>query len=162
MTGTSQGYFDYAVAVFAGTVVDVDKLEEDYELTFSVSGYWKGLSVDDAFVTARLSSFDSNLCGYNFEEGKEYLTYATESNSQLSVGGCRGAIPIAEAGDSLSALGAGTITRGVITFHDSDPLDGITTVDAAPQQPDLLLVAIVEAIVSLSVGIAVVIKTSKP
>lgn len=159
---TPEEYFNDADAVFAGMVVDIDRIDdgadEDYELTFAVSQYWKGLSENNKLVTAQLDSFDGNVCGYPFQEGEEYLTYASESNGQFRVGGCYGTRPIAEVGDSLTALGAGTVPDGTVTFADPDPLDGVgTPLNAPPSLHDLVLISIIAAIVSLSAGIAVVI-----
>jgi len=157
MARTPEEYFDDAAAVFAGQVMDVYRITDGYAVTFNVSQYWKGLSENDRFVTVQLHSMDTGLCGYPMEEGEEYLTYAASSGDGLAIGACEGTGKITDT-DSLTVLGVSTIPRGSAIYIDSDPLDGVAPLStASPYRPDLVLIAIVAAIASLSAGLAILI-----
>jgi hypothetical protein len=143
--------FDSAAAIFAGQVVDKNQISGGYEVIFKIDRYWKGLSENDKVVAIWTSS-SSASCGYEFQEGEEYLTYASRGDSSLGVNLCGGTHPLAEADNDLAILGAGTIP------HDS----GIVFVDpdevvAAPYTFDAVLVLLIAAITGLSAGLAVLI-----
>ncbi|HEU4604879.1 MAG TPA: hypothetical protein VFS46_01445 [Nitrososphaera sp.] len=154
---TPEDRFDSSDAVFAAEVVDIDEFENRYRVVFNVSEYWKGLSENARYVVAGLGSLDGNTCGYPFQEGEEYLTYAKISGDGLYTGACYGVRELADADDTLAVLGAGTVPRGSAIDVDPDPLDGLAPTMTVAREPDLVLVFIVAAIASLSAGLAVLI-----
>lgn len=103
-------------AVFMGTVVNIDSSRlqkakrqiglgssmDPVEVTFDVSKSWKGPKNKNITVkTARSSA----SCGYNFEQGKEYLVYANESDEGLNVSLCSRTSLASEAEEDVSKLG---------------------------------------------------------
>jgi hypothetical protein len=152
---TPDEYFSDAAVVFVGKVVDVGRLEGDYEVTFNVSRYWKGLSENDRFVAVHLHSMDTGICGYPVKEGEEYLTYASRSNGQLAIGACEGTGRLNGEYDPVAVLGAGSVPRGDVIFADPDPLD--SAAQAVPDKLDFVLVFIAAAIAALSAGIAALV-----
>lgn len=146
---TQEEYFNDAAAVFVGKVVDLDRLKGEYEVTFNVSQYWKGLSENDRFVAVQLHSMDTGLCGYPVQEGEEYLVYASRSNDQLAIGACEGTGRLTGEYDPVAILGTGIIPK------DSDPiLRDAAVVEYTIDPASALFIA---AIVGLSVAMAVLI-----
>ncbi len=76
-----------AVAVFSGKVVSVEKsADENYWIVkFAVQDSWKGIGGTE--ITVRTAT-SSAMCGYQFEDGKEYLVYAHGTAAELGVGNC--------------------------------------------------------------------------
>jgi hypothetical protein len=138
------------MAVFAGRVVDINKIPNGYDIVFDVYRYWKGLSESDKIITTSTVSLGGGDCGYPFQEGEEYLTYASK-NIYLHVDLCGGTQPLADAGNELAMLGSAI-------SHDS----GIVRVDpseivAAPPAVNIVSVLLITTIAGLSAGIAVLI-----
>lgn len=79
--------FQKATAVFTGRVLSVQRKEnaENVTVKLTIQKYWKGkVSNEIKIVTAS----NSAACGFNFEVGKDYLVYATETNGKLSTNNC--------------------------------------------------------------------------
>ena len=118
-TTPEQG-LERAGAVFSGRVVDVveqspaerrsPRSNEDpnflngVKVTFEVSEVWKGNSERRLVVT---TSDSSASCGYSFQEGQEYLVYASEEDAQLKTGLCSGTKRLSDARADLAVLGEG-------------------------------------------------------
>ncbi len=68
-------------AVFTGTVTKIKKvgmgLYSPKKVYFDVEKTWKGQNKAKTFVITGIGSGD---CGFNFEVGKDYIVYASESN----------------------------------------------------------------------------------
>jgi hypothetical protein len=109
-------------AVFSGEVVEFDKPPPATTMiegtmmsmmggagvkataTLRVSEVWKGPRQQTIEITTEA---DSGVgCGYPFEEGREYLVYAT-GKDHLSVSLCSETKPLPEADADLEALGEG-------------------------------------------------------
>ena len=103
-------------AVFRGTVVNIDtsslqKAKQQFglgssidpvEVRFDVSEVWKGPKNKSLEVeTARSSA----SCGYNFEQGKEYLVYANETDSGLNVSLCSRTNLASQVEEDINKLG---------------------------------------------------------
>ncbi|MBP1994394.1 hypothetical protein [Paenibacillus eucommiae] len=81
MPQTVEAQFNHSEAVFAGRVIEV---KEDRSLggrisksaLFELSQIWKGGSESQLIIQTGSGGGD---CGYNFEEGKDYLVYAHPS-----------------------------------------------------------------------------------
>jgi hypothetical protein len=98
-------------AVFSGEVVRIDRpsgpmqssgdLETD---TFRVLESWKGPEGGTLEVKTPVADMS---CGYPFEEGREYLVYASEKPQSLEVYLCGETKPLSKAKEDLAALGEG-------------------------------------------------------
>lgn len=98
-------------AVFAGQVTDIkppknmtSTLDEN-KITFSASRSWKGVDSNPVYI---YSSGSSASCGYEFEEGQEYLVYAYDNEGRLGTWLCTRTALLADASDDIVALGMGT------------------------------------------------------
>lgn len=105
-----------AQAVFAGEVSGIEYLSlgtiigsgDPVEVTFDVSRVWKGPAYETLTVeTARSGA----SCGYDFDEGRQYLVYATGSApdrdggpGSLQVGLCSATIQVSDA-DAVTLRG---------------------------------------------------------
>ena len=120
-------------AVFSGEVVEFDKPPPATTMiegtmwtimggggpkataTLRVSEVWKGPRQQTMTVTTEA---DSGMgCCYPFEEGREYLVYAT--GEEPSVGLCSETKPLAGADADLEALGDGEAANGGDTLSDT-------------------------------------------
>lgn len=119
-------------AVFAGRVTNIvppanmmTTLDEN-KITFDVSTYWKGIDRNPVQIFSAMSSAS---CGYEFEEGKEYLVYAHESDGKLVTGLCTRTALLADATEDLKALGEGMVIEP--SNVDNEPIDNTTFVVGA-------------------------------
>ena len=85
-TQVSNAYKDSA-AIFSGKVISMEKTSDgNYWLVkLAVQTTWKGTSTSEITIKTAL---DSAMCGYRFEDGKEYLVYAHGTAADLYVGNC--------------------------------------------------------------------------
>jgi hypothetical protein len=128
-------------AVFSGEVVRIDRpsgptwssrdLETD---TFRVSESWKGPWGGMLEVKTPVAGMS---CGYPFEEGQEYLVYASEGRQGLEVFLCGETRPLSKAGADLAVLGGGdkpigndplTDTSGVVPVRAMVGVAGLAMV----------------------------------
>ena len=120
-------------AVLSGSVVELEKEPPDTEMvegtmltvmggggrkatvTLRVSEVWKGPRQQTVTITTEA---DSGVgCGYPFEEGREYLVYATGEDP--SVGLCGETKPLSGADADLEALGEGQRPEGGAALSDT-------------------------------------------
>ncbi len=117
---TPQESLQNSEAVFSGRVFDVTepssaqrrlgRRNEDpkflnrVKVTFEVSKVWKGNNERQLVVT---TYYPMNSCDYSFQEGQEYLVYASAEDAQLKTGLCRGTKPLSDARADLAVLGEG-------------------------------------------------------
>ncbi len=99
-----------ATSVFAGRVTAlagaVDSGGPDpVQATFAVTRVWKGVDQPTAVVVTPASSAS---CGFAFEQGQEYLVYASDVDGRLQTIACSRTALLAHAGEDLAALGAGS------------------------------------------------------
>lgn len=90
--------------VFSGKVVIIDSNEFGKSVTFDVDRAWKGVTKDRVTVA---TPANSAACGYEFEEGKEYLIYSHDDDETLDVTICSRTQPLDEATADLIVLGEG-------------------------------------------------------
>jgi hypothetical protein len=133
LPGTPQEILSRSKAVFSGEVVEFDKPPPattmiegtmmsmmggggpEATATLRVSEVWKGPRQQTMTVTTEA---DSGMgCGYPFEEGREYLVYATGNDP--SVGLCSETKPLSEADADLEALGEGQKPEDVGVLSDT-------------------------------------------
>ncbi|CAA9524058.1 MAG: hypothetical protein AVDCRST_MAG05-3808 [uncultured Rubrobacteraceae bacterium] len=122
-----------STAVFSGEVVEFEKPPPDTamvegtmwtvmgdagreaKVTLRVSEVWKGPQQQTMTITTEA---DSGMgCGYPFEEGREYLLYATGEDP--SVGLCGETKPLSGADADLEALGEGQRPEGGAALSDT-------------------------------------------
>ena len=77
--------FQKAAAVFTGKVLSVQRKKDSVTVKLAVQKYWKGKISNEIKIT---TASNSAACGVNFEVGKEYLVYASETNGKLSTNIC--------------------------------------------------------------------------
>ena len=110
-----------STAVFSGEVVEFEKPPPDTTMvegtmltvmggagskatvTLQASEVWKGPRQQTVTITTEADS--SMGCGFPFEEGREYLVYATGEDPSVSL--CSETKPLSEADADLGALGNG-------------------------------------------------------
>jgi hypothetical protein len=128
-------------AVFSGEVVRIDRpsgptwSSGDPETdTFRISESWKG--PEGGMLEVKTPVADMS-CGFPFEEGREYLVYASEDRRGLTVFLCGETRPLSAAGASLAVLGDGekpgnndalTDTSGVVPARAVVGLAGLAMV----------------------------------
>lgn len=93
-----------ATHIFTGKVVRMESnwMSGGTKYTFEVHRYW-GKPSDNILI---VSTAFKNKCGYPFEEGREYLVYATKKFT-LKTMGCSGTVPLGDATSLIAALGEG-------------------------------------------------------
>lgn len=96
--------FQESKTVFSGKVVSINSDEFTKLVTFDVDRAWKGVSEDR--VTA-VTPANSAACGYDFEEGGEYLIYSHDAEESLNVIICSRTQPLDGANADLIVLGDG-------------------------------------------------------
>ena len=113
---------DSSEAVFSGEMVKIDrpspiKSSLDPEtFTFRVSGSWKGPEGGALEVRTPVSGIS---CGYPFEEGQEYLVYAS-GGQELKVDLCSETKLLSKARADLAVLGDGENPKdGGDTLNDT-------------------------------------------
>jgi hypothetical protein len=110
--GPPQQEMENASAVFTGRVVNVRapggaviSSADPVLVAFEVTRIWKGpLEAQIALTTAR----DSASCGFEFQQGQEYIVYAYEDESGLATNLCTRTALLEAAGEDLQALGEGS------------------------------------------------------
>lgn len=139
MPGTPQEEMVNAEAVFSGKVLEIEEVNYGYDVTLEVLEVWKG--VDRSIVQVH-TGMGGGDCGFNFEEGKEYVVYASSGEGELlEVYIC-----------SLT---------GLLAESDTESLgDGTVTAESAPEQ-DFKVIYGGVALVILLAAIAYAIKSNK-
>ena len=89
-----------ATAVFAGKVISVNAAGS---AIFSVSQIWKGEVLQQLVVT----SPSGNSCSFNFQQGQDYLVYASGKSGSLTTGLCDRTKQLSSAELDLPLLGRG-------------------------------------------------------
>ena len=84
--------FDSSTSVFEGTVISIEKPENEYsvdpvKVTFQVIRVWKGESLDKIII---YTENQTTACGYPFDDkpGSTYLVYAYEYEGRISTNIC--------------------------------------------------------------------------
>jgi hypothetical protein len=129
-----------SAAVFSGEVTAIERKEAaashhpgTVTVTLRVSEVWKGPQRSTLEVT---TPSQDGACRYPFEEGREYLVYAS-GGRDLMVSLCSPTTPLSKAGADLTALGNGekpdssdalTATSGIVPVHVVVGLAGLTMV----------------------------------
>jgi hypothetical protein len=97
-------------AVFRGRVVKIYRSFLDrvgitstagYRVQFEITKQWKGASSKSTVVITRLTG---EVCGFPFEENKEYLVYVVTEPKDIQTGICTGTKNITEAEQEMEQL----------------------------------------------------------
>jgi hypothetical protein len=105
MPGTPQEEMVNAEAVFSGKVLEIEEVKDGYAVALQVIESWKGVDGSTIQVHTGMGGGD---CGFNFEEGKEYMVYASSFEGTLEVYICSLTGLLAES--DTESLGAGVVT----------------------------------------------------
>jgi LPXTG-motif cell wall-anchored protein len=97
--------YEESDAVFAGTVHDIEHGTGIYRIYFDAERAWKGISETPLMAT---TPDNDGLCGYDFQEGVEYLVYAYGKES-LSAHICSRTQQLSTANEDLAYLGTGYV-----------------------------------------------------
>jgi hypothetical protein len=137
-----------ATAVFEGRVLSIEDVATGNEpslgekaITLAVVRSWKGLERDERIVL--YTNAQSAACGYSFAKDTSYLVYARSAEDQkLHVSSCSRTKPLADAGEDLTFLGAGSTPVHVenkaatpATPTDGTAAPSATTPTAVSTQP---------------------------
>lgn len=98
--------YSNSVAVFIGKVVSITSGDYARTVQFDAEMAWKGVSENQVVLTTGGSGAS---CGYDFEEGREYLVYAYGNPESLEAGLCGRTRPVLEAYTDLTYLGPGYV-----------------------------------------------------
>lgn len=109
--------------VFSGTVLSVEGLEPGemgipVEVTLDVHTIWKG--DPGAKVVVRTAN-NSAACGFNFEEGQQYLVYAHQEDGEWTTNLCTRTAELSRASADLDALGEGADAGGAAAKRCGGP-----------------------------------------
>ena len=122
---TDQEY-DRVDYVFAGEVAEIgDPDSDDYlDVLFEVSESWKG--VDHRKITIGTPAY-GDACGFDFNEGGEYLVYASDNDARygpdIVTGICDRTNSLALVDEDLVVLGTGTTADDLEEGEQQDGLD---------------------------------------
>lgn len=96
--------FEKSTAVFTDKVVNIETGDYSKTVHFDVERAWKGVAANALALTTAGSGAS---CGYDFEDGKEYVVYAYGGEESLQAGMCSRTRLFADAYDDLAYLGEG-------------------------------------------------------
>lgn len=152
--GTPQEELGKSDAVFAGKVVQVSGqvdggAAETVEVRLEVSQVWKGAESRTVLLKTPGSSAS---CGFNFEQGREYVVYASQQEGNLTAGLCSRTSPLASAADDLAVLGSGTAPSGEAETPATLPDAGSD--NPARPLPPYLLGVVALGVLGLALGFA--------
>jgi hypothetical protein len=103
---------DEADAVFTGTVTGIlqqpvqENSDQPFLVSFLVSQSWKGANGAELSV---LTSGSSASCGYSFNQGGQYIVYATMQDGRLHTSLCSRTNALDQAAEDLAVLGQGSV-----------------------------------------------------
>lgn len=104
-------------AVFSGKVIDqLEKGRTQFNL-FEVKESWKGFNESQVIVETVNSS---SSCGYEFEDGKEYIVYTNETDGHLEVSLCSRTELLSAASEDIDELGKGEEPSEQVTLNLSE------------------------------------------
>lgn len=104
-------------AVFSGKVMDQLEKGKTQLVLFDVKESWKGLNDSQVIVETDNSS---SSCGYEFEDGKEYIVYANETDGRYEVTLCSRTELLSAASEDLDELGKGEEASERVTLDLSE------------------------------------------
>jgi hypothetical protein len=98
-----------STAVFVGRVTEIEMNQYSHEAIFEIREAWKGIESDNP-VAKITTGTSGDVCGYDFQEDKEYLVYAYGDTNHLATGICTRTMALDSAEYDLAALGPSTIS----------------------------------------------------
>ncbi|MBU0953338.1 MAG: hypothetical protein KKA90_02880 [Nanoarchaeota archaeon] len=144
--GTPSEELVHTDMIFAGTVIELEKMVLDGNLkaTFLVHTVWKG--VEDRLITIATSGSEE-ACGFPFEQGKAYLVYA-DGVTDFSTSSCSRTALLGTAQLDLEELGQGT-------QFDAPEETSPFGINADSLVPLLLGVVIIVVILAIIAGVVI-------
>jgi hypothetical protein len=132
-------------AVFAGSVRSIEQVKDPDNPPFSAN--LVTIEIERGFINASPGTIQITTglgggdCGYGFVTGRQYLVYASKTQSgRLSTGSCSRTRPLEDAAEDVAYLAtlaqappAGGRVSGRITHHQREPFEA-QTVDYGPLQ----------------------------
>ncbi|MEK6908810.1 MAG: hypothetical protein AABX23_02025 [Nanoarchaeota archaeon] len=107
----TQARIENADYVFTGKISEIrlsgSEYNKEQEATIRITQYWKPSSFPESVNLIFYSTRDTGAnCGYNFEEGKEYLIYASldAETGKISTNSCMGNLLLEESKDEINEL----------------------------------------------------------
>lgn len=78
---------DFDGAVFRGQVVEIKRIESNYQLEvrFKVERYWKDVKGEEVII---YTAMNGAACGVNYVEGEKYFVIANRSGGKLHTDLC--------------------------------------------------------------------------
>lgn len=104
-------------AVFSGKVIDQLEKGRTQYILFEVIESWKGFNESQVIVETVDSS---SSCGYEFEDGKEYMVYTNETDGHLEVSLCSRTDLLSAASEDIDELGKGEEPSEQVTLDLSE------------------------------------------
>lgn len=104
-------------AVFSGKVIDQLEKGRTQFILFEVKESWKGFNESQVIVETVDSS---SSCGYEFEDGKEYMVYTNETDGHLEVSLCSRTDLLSAASEDIDELGKGEEPSEQVTLDLSE------------------------------------------
>lgn len=104
-------------AVFSGKVIDQLEKGRTQFILFEVKESWKGFNESQVIVETVDSS---SSCGYEFEDGKEYIVYTNETDGHLEVSLCSRTDLLSAASEDIDELGKGEEPSEQVTLDLSE------------------------------------------
>lgn len=104
-------------AVFSGKVIDQLEKGRTQIILFEVKESWKGFNESQVIVETVNSS---SSCGYEFEDGKEYMVYTNETDGHLEVSLCSRTDLLSAASEDIDELGKGEEPSEQVTLDLSE------------------------------------------
>lgn len=104
-------------AVFSGKVIDQLEKGRIQFILFEVKESWKGFNESQVIVETVDSS---SSCGYEFEDGKEYMVYTNETDGHLEVSLCSRTDLLSAASEDIDELGKGEEPSEQVTLDLSE------------------------------------------
>lgn len=159
MSGTPTEELAKSTAVFSARVTDINvptrfvsfSSADPVKVTFQVDDVWKGPIQETQVATTARSGAS---CGYEFEEGKEYIVYAQGDESDLKVSLCSRTRPLSQASADLEELGPGnTLDAGAHPGKESKPqsIGCNAPLHSGPRGIDLSMVVIMIVLAGLGI-----------
>lgn len=124
-------------------------------VAFDAGRAWKGVDTNAVTLT---TGGQGNTCRFYFEEGKEYIVYASiDNNGMLGTSSCSRTKPVQDASEDLSVLGEGCVPVRVEVEGIMTPEPPSIQQEAAVQR----LVIAVETIATAGAAFFVVVFTAR-
>jgi len=161
-------HFDNSNLVFTGTVSNIKRpyfsidSSDPIKATFEVNKVYKGLNEKDVKIDKIVveTAKEEASCGYNFEEDKEYLVYASDNDGIWQTGLCSGTKSLDDAQNEILEL-ENTIEEKVIESPNDVKEQPSTNLDLSELTVLAILLLVVAILIIVEIHISKWIKNRK-